>query len=70
MWNFSSEVIMNRLDNLENRTILVYTIYLLYLLGTALVIGYFSTGNIMLLLSGTICHVFCLILALKIANKL
>jgi hypothetical protein len=70
MRNFSSEVVMKRLDNLENRNILVYTIYLLYLSGTALVIGYFSTGNIMLILSGVICHVFDLILSLKIANIL
>ena len=70
MRNFSNKVIIKQLDNLENRNILVYTIYLLYLLGTALVIGYFSTGNIMLILSGVICHVFDLIFALKIANIL
>ena len=70
MRNFSNKVIMKRFDNLENRSILVSTIYLLYLLGTALVIGYFSTENIMLILSGVICHVFDLILALKIANIL
>ena len=69
MRNFSNKAIMKRLDNLENRNILVSTIYLLYLLGTALVIGYFSTGNIMLILSGLICHVFGLILALKIRKK-
>jgi hypothetical protein len=65
-----NKAIMNRFDDLENRNILVSTIYLLYLLGIAFLIGYFLTENIMLILSGVICHVFGLILALKIANKL
>ena len=70
MRNFSNQVIWKRLDDLENKNILVYAIYLLYLSGTALVIGYFSTENIMLLLSGVFCHVFDLFLSLKIVNIL
>lgn len=68
--NVTNKDIMKRLDALENRTTLMSVIFLLYSIGIAFVIGYFSTENIMSIVAGVICYGLGVILSLKIANIL
>lgn len=57
---------MKRLDKLENRTILVSVIFLLYSMATAFIIGYVATEYIMSLVVGVICYIFGFILSLAL----
>jgi len=49
---------MKRLDALENRTTLMSVIFLLYSIGIALLMSYFSTKEIIHLILGFVCYGF------------
>ena len=68
--DFSNKGIMKRLDDLEKRNTEMSAIFLLYSLAVALVIGYYSTYNILNIFFGVVCYATGALLSIRHKIKL